>query len=754
MSKTVDERVLSMEFDNRNFEGNMKNTMSTLEKFKQSLNLKGAEKGFNTLDAAVKKVDMSGLGKSVEVVREKFSAMEVMGVTALANITNSAVNASKRMVKALTIDPIKTGFSEYETKMNSIQTIMSNTASKGTTIEDVTRVIGELNTYADKTIYNFSEMTRNIGTFTAAGVGLEESASAIQGIANLAAASGSTSQQASTAMYQLSQALAAGSVKLMDWNSVVNAGMGGELFQNALKDTARTHGVAVDAIIKKAGSFRESLSDEWITSDILTETLQKMTKSGAVEYLSKLTGVSQDQIKAAQELADKTRDGDAAYGDLAKTMAKTGKITEEQALNILKTADNAEAAATKVKTWTQLWDTLKESAQSGWGQTWELLVGDFYQAQDLFTGISDAVGGFINRISDTRNSIIKAALDSPFAKIAEKVNELSKATEKVTKVTKDYADVVNKVIRGNYGNGQARWDKLTEEGYDWAKVQNMVNEKLGSSVRHTEQLSKAQEKNTKTQAATIEQLSEMSDAQLKSLGLTDQEIKTLKELSDVAEKAGYSMEEVLANPELLNGRTLLIDGFKNIAKAVGSVFKSVKDAWVEIFPPKSIEERAMMIYKLIAAFRGFTTNLNMSEETADKLKRTFKGVFALLDIVLTLVSGPLKIGFKILTGILKHFDLDILDVTAAMGDAIVKFRDMTDISNIFAKGLDKVTPYLKKFVDGIKKWFAGAKDSGNIGRYIIEGLVNGLGKGVKTVIDKIIEIASKIIHTFAKILGI
>jgi tape measure domain-containing protein len=754
MSKTVDERVLSMEFDNKHFEKNMSTTMSTLEKFKQSLNLKGAEKGFNTLDSAIKKIDMSGLSKSVEVVRAKFSAMEVMGVTALANITNSAVNAGKNMVKALTIDPIKTGFSEYETKINSIQTIMSNTASKGKTIEDVTRVIGELNTYADKTIYNFSEMTRNIGTFTAAGVGLEESAAAIQGIANLAAASGSNSQQASTAMYQLSQALASGSVKLMDWNSVVNAGMGGELFQNALKDTARSHGVAVDAIIKKAGSFRESLTEEWITSEVLTETLQKMTKSGAAEYLAKLTGVSQDQIKAAQELADKTRDGDKAYDELAQTMAKSGKITKEQALNILKTADNAESAATKVKTFTQLFDTLKEAAQSGWGKTWELIVGDFYEAQDLFTAISDAIGGFINKVSDVRNGIIEAALDSPFAKIAEKVNNVAKATEKVVKVTKDYEQVVKKVIGGEYGNGQARWDKLTKEGYDWAKVQNLVNEKLGSSVRHTEKLNEAQGKTNKTQATTIAQLSKMSDAQLKSLGLNDEEIKSLKELSDIADKAGYSLEEVFANPDLLSGRNLLIGGLKNIALAFGDIFKAAKDAWTSIFPPKSIEERAAQIYKLIAAFRGFTESLRMSDDTADKLQRTFKGVFALLDIVLTLVGGPLKIGFKVLTSILKHFDLDILDVTAAMGDGIVKFRDWIDANNVFVKGIEFVLPYLKKFTKGIKDWFANAKDSGNIGKYIIEGLVNGLGKGIRKGVDVIIDFATRIIEEFAKVLGI
>ena len=218
MSKQVDERVVSMQFDNKNFERNVQTTLGTLDKLKQCLNLSGATKGLENVDRAAKKVDMTGLANAAETVRAKFSALEVMGVTALANITNSAVNAGKKIVSALTIDPIKTGFQEYETQINAVQTILANTESKGTTLQDVNSALDTLNTYADKTIYNFTEMTRNIGTFTAAGVDLNTSVSAIQGIANLAAVSGSTSQQASTAMYQLSQALSSGTVKLMDWN--------------------------------------------------------------------------------------------------------------------------------------------------------------------------------------------------------------------------------------------------------------------------------------------------------------------------------------------------------------------------------------------------------------------------------------------------------------------------------------------------------------------------------------------------------
>ena len=269
MSTTVDERVVEMRFDNKQFERNIQTSLSSLDKLKKSLNLEGAAKGLETVNDAANKCsgNMSPLSNAVETVRVRFSALEVMAITALQNITNSALAAGKNLVSAFTIDPIKTGFEEYETQINAVQTILANTSSKGTTLDQVNNALDELNHYADMTIYNFTEMTRNIGTFTAAGVDLDTSVAAIKGIANLAAVSGSNSQQASTAMYQLSQALAAGTVKLQDWNSVVNAGMGGQVFQDALKETAKVHGIAIDEMIKDEGSFRETLTHRNVLCD-------------------------------------------------------------------------------------------------------------------------------------------------------------------------------------------------------------------------------------------------------------------------------------------------------------------------------------------------------------------------------------------------------------------------------------------------------------------------------------------------------
>lgn len=373
MSTTVDERVVEMRFDNKQFEQNIQTSLSSLNKLKKSLNLEGAAKGLETVNDAANKCsgNMSPLSNAVETVRVRFSALEVMAITALQNITNSALAAGKNLVSAFTIDPIKSGFEEYETQINAVQTILANTSSKGTTLDQVNNALDELNHYADMTIYNFTEMTRNIGTFTAAGVDLDTSVAAIKGIANLAAVSGSNSQQASTAMYQLSQALAAGTVKLQDWNSVVNAGMGGQVFQDALKETAKVHGIAIDEMIKDEGSFRETLSKGWLTSDILTETLAKFT------------------------------------GDLNEDQLRTMGYTDDQIKSIMEMGKTANDAATKVKTFTQLFDTLKEAAQSGWTQSWEIIVGDFEEAKELLTEVSDTFSAVINASADARNKMLQ-----------------------------------------------------------------------------------------------------------------------------------------------------------------------------------------------------------------------------------------------------------------------------------------------------------------------------------------------------------
>jgi len=371
MSKNIDEHVLDMRFENKQFESGVSDSLTTIEKLKKALDFKGMSKGLTDVGESADKMDFSGAVAGVETLANRFSLMGAVAFTIIQDITRRVIAFGQKVAQVLIFAPVLSGFSEYETQINAIQTILANTSKAGTNLEQVSDALGVLNTYADQTIYNFTEMTRNIGTFTAAGVSLEVSVAAIKGIANLAAVSGSTSQQASTAMYQLSQALSTGTLKLQDWNSVVNAGMGGQIFQDALVETGRLHGLAIDQMIEDEGSFRATLSKGWLSSEILTETLQKFT------------------------------------GDLSEATLMQKGYTQEQAKEIAKLGVMANDAATKVKTLTQLGDTLKEAAQSGWTRSWELILGDFDEAKAFLTKISDVLGSLIGQSADARNELLQ-----------------------------------------------------------------------------------------------------------------------------------------------------------------------------------------------------------------------------------------------------------------------------------------------------------------------------------------------------------
>lgn len=397
MAKSIENKVVSLELDDSKFSSKVEGVLKNVTRLKEGMNFKtattgldginpaaqNAAKGMNGLASSVKNVNTTingassgatastaNIGAVAKQTSTNFTMLGGAASVALGNIAAKAITAGGSMLSSFAFGPILDGFREYENQLNAVQTIQANTFSKGETVATINAALDELNQYADKTIYSFSEMTKNIGMFTSAGVGLKESVSSIKGLSNVAAMSGASSAQAATAMYQLSQALSTGVVKLQDWNSIVNAGMGGEQFQESLKRTARTYGVAVDEIIEKKGSFRNSLADGWLTSEIMIETLAQYT------------------------------------GDLSKEQLLNAGYTEEQTEEIMKLAETANDAATKVKTFAQLMDTVAESLGSGWASLFRTFFGDFERAKTLWTGVSDVVNGGISAFFDAMQGIL------------------------------------------------------------------------------------------------------------------------------------------------------------------------------------------------------------------------------------------------------------------------------------------------------------------------------------------------------------
>lgn len=605
MSENIDERVVAMNFDNGNFKKNAADTITTLDKLKQNLNMDAAKKSLDDLSESGKRFSLQGIGAGIEGIADKFKMLSIVGITALVNIANKAVDAGLQVAKSLTIDPIKAGLDEYELKLGSIQTILANTSAAGTNLADVSGALNDLNTYADKTIYNFGAMTKNIGLFTNAGIGIVDATSMIKGFSNAAAASGTSAEGAAGAAYQLSQALSAGTIRLMDWKSLTNAGMGNKNMQNGLIDIAGAMGMLNKNTTDSKtiqGNFNASLEKNWLSADVMSNFLKIMA-------------------------GDMT---DAEMAQLGLTKAQIKSFKAQQKI--------AEEAATKVRTATQLMGTLKEAVGSSWSQTFELFIGDFNEATDLWTNVNNRLSGMIQASGDARNNLVQG------------------------------------------------WKEL-------------------------------------------------------------------------------------------GGRDVLIDGLTNAFDALLGIIKPIKEAFQDIFPPVTVGQLIVMTRK----FKEFTENLKIGEETADKVKRVFKGVFAVFDIGIQIVKGI----FGVFKGLFSQASAGaggFLDFAAKIGDWLVRvdeavkkgdalknffatlaaviqwpidkikeavawfktlFTTKLDLSgfsaffNLFGERMQPLIDLLKKGRDMIKNFLSGGGDAKPKGDNPIIKFINGLSKALLNAVKSI-----------------
>lgn len=797
MSKVIDQKVVEMQFDNRQFERNVATSMSTLERLKQSLKLPDASKSLDGINKAARNVNLSGIGNAVDTVQTKFSALQVAGVTALANITNSAVNAGKRIVKSLTVDPVTTGFNEYELKMGSIQTIMAGT---GESLDRVNQKLNELNTYSDQTIYSFKDMTDNIGKFTNAGVKLDDAVDAIKGISNVAAISGASANEASRAMYNFSQALSAGYVQLMDWKSIELANMGTAEFRQQLIDAA----VATGQLTKESEglyrtiegnevtveSFRNTLQDKWLTSDVLIKTLKNYA------------------------------DGTTAIGK------------------------RATAAATEVKTFSMMMDTLKESVQSGWAQTWEIVVGDFEEAKTLFTNMSNAIGGFIDKISKARNDLLGDILTSPWEKLSKKISE---AGYDMT----EYEEKIREVAKAQ-GINSHKFDELIKkhDGLSGAVQAGVISsdmlkkalEKLGVSTDESGESIDDFVKDLKDIKRTLGKGSIGDDVKklqtaLDQLGHSVGECgidgiigpDTISAIKEFQREAGIAVDGI-AGPETIaalektktkigdvddsysdlidnmtkkGGRELVLESFTHILGEFKKILDVVGDAWNEAFGDVNMSDA---IYGVIEKLHDLALELEITEDQATNFKNVFEGIFAAFQISNMLISATFTAGLKIAAAVLELFDTNLVEVAGHIATYITKLRDWIDEHTIFINIYDKIANVIVAFIEGIKsvidafkslpqikaivsdieekilgffglinkdfegtsidkfceslrvafenvaKWIEGLKDSENLGKDIIDGLVNGLKAGVQRVVTTIMDLGKTLIETFCNVI--
>lgn len=629
LSRTVDERVVEMKFDNSKFENNVQTTMSTLDKLKSALKLEGATSGFESINAAAKNVTMDGITGACETVQAKFSAMQVVAMTVLANMTNDAIEAGKKIFSALTVDGARDGFAEYEQKMGSVQTIMNGT---GESLEVVMAQLEELNLYADKTIYSFADMTANIGKFTNAGVKLEDAVAAIKGVSNEAAVSGANAQEASRAMYNFAQALSAGYVKLIDWKSIENANMATVEFKNELINTALELGTLVkeeDKFITTTtdakgkiseafdatSMFNESLSHEWMTTEVLTKTLGR-------------------------------------YADENTEIGK--KATE---------------AATKVRTFTMMMDTLKEAIGSGWAITWETIIGDFNQATDLFTEATDTLSDIIGKQAESRNNFLKEVMDPR----AVNIRDWQSAMIGAGKYAEQYKQEVIKVAKAH---GVAIDEMIEKEGSFEATL------KTGWL---TNDIFKDINKDIGKLAQSSEEFRELN--------------KRITDINNPINKLSLSMQGV-------SGRVHIINSLRNTFEALVKIMKPVKEAFNNIFPPKTAED----VKNMLANFEEFTKKLKISDEQAERVKNTFEGFFGIMRKGLDTVKRIAE-AFSPLNDIFRILFENLLSGVESLGNFFRTMDDGKDSTSLFETVLNTIHDSLESFANNLQGYIDSIKDS-------------------------------------------
>lgn len=756
---TVDKRVVQMEFDNASFEKNVKTSMSTLDKLKQALKLDDTSKGLDEISNAAKKVDMGSLGSAVESVQAKFSALDVIAVTALSNITNKAISAGESLVKSLSINNISAGWEKFGQKTTSVATLVA----QGYDLDTVNDQLERLNWFTDETSYNFTDMVSNIAKFTATGQDLETSVTAMEGIAEWASLSGQNATAASHAMYQLSQAMGAGVMRLEDYKSIQNVSMDTEEFRQKCLDA----GVALGTLKKNADDTYTSLvndngdfslsqfashltDDAWLTSDVMMEVFNQY--SNAVD----------DIYNYAQEKGITASEAIAELGDSVDSFG-------------LKAFQSAQEA----KTWADVLDSVKDAVSTGWMNTFETIFGDYEDQRVLWTQLANDLYDIFAAGGETRNSILEQAFgeSSDWTDYLEKVNDAGIATDDFTaaleeaaksgkplsQVLLDFANstdtvgtttedlnakleetqkIFDDVWNGAYGNGADRVKAFAEAGLDYDKIQSLVNEHtLGYKL-------------------TLEDLGE---EQLAAVGYTDEQIAAIKELAAEAEAGGMSIEELMNAMNRKSGRELFADSLHNIAQAVLGFKTVLEEATSAVFG----FDVAGVIYKAISAFDEFTKALVVIDEETGKLtttglrlKNLFKGLFSVVAMVGDVFGA---IGEGVLQGIGENFDgvgNKVLICASAFGTSLTNMRKWVQESGVLAKITEtvaKVVNVLAKAIAALIK--AGLKVIGtllqNASKYASK-FAEALSKGIQSVKDWVEQsgILTTIFETMSVVLGV
>ena len=607
MSQEVDERVVEMRFDNAQFEKNVHQTMQSLEKLNDSLQLDGAEKGFEKISDASAKVDFDEMQGALDNLSGKFSAVEVMGVAALSHITRQAVDTGEKLVKSLSLDQVTSGWNKYAQKTASVQTIMNAT---GKSIAKVNGYLEKLMWFSDETSYSFTDMTQSLGQLTASGGDIEKVIPMIMGMANATAYAGKGASEFSRVIYNLNQSYSQGYLSLMDWKSVELAGVATAELKKQIIET----GVALGKIKEgdvTVGTFSSTLSKKWADKEVMETAFGKFAEFS--EAVKKMVDANPGMLasQAIDALADQ-------YDEVTVKAFK---------------------AAQEAKSFSEAVDATKDAVSSGWMETFDILFGNYEEAKGFWSDLAEEFWNMFAGGAAGRNNWLKSAFDSGLDQLL--------GTEGFGEAGDNYTNLLQKALV-NQG-------LLSEEGIEEAGSFQKALEESGVTAQQLyEVLGEA--------AEHYHQRAAMSDKELDKLGFDRDKVDALANaydsMAEQIQNGSVNLDDLAGKMNQLSGREHFFNGILNVLEGINSVLSPIRDGFGDVFMTDGSP-----LYNFLKGFDELTGKMVLSEETAEKVQKVFTGVFRVLSIGLKGVKTVGKTVFMILG--------KLLDLLSPMGDLLL-----------------------------------------------------------------------------------
>ena len=656
MSTTIDEKVVSLEFDNRRFERNVKTSIGTINKLKKSLDFEENSKSLEHVGKAANNVNMSTLSKNIDTVKTKFSSLQVIAITALANITNSAVNAGKRLIASLSTDQLIAGWTKYEEKTSSVQTIMNST---GKSIDEVSGYLDKLMWFSDETSYSFTDMTKSLAQLTSAGGDVDKLIPMIEGIANATAFAGKGVNEFNRAIYNLNQSYSAGYLQYMDWKSLDMAGVSSKQLKQALIDAGVELGKIAEGEVT-IENFAQSLSDRWADTSVMEKAFGKFAELTEAAYEAVQAGEYETAAEAIEALS-------ADYDELGVKAFK---------------------AAQEAKSFSEAINAVKDAVSSSWLKTYEIVFGNYEQAKEVWGGLYESLWEIFASGAENRNKVLSEALSkSGWQKFLDQgIIDEENYISILNKTAKQHGIDIEQIIED-----EGSLQKAIAKGKIPLSLLTIALNDLTNAYEY------------------------LDDETLKNMGFTKAQVEQLRKLNENVQNGTVYLGDFVNEIDKVSGRDLLIESFSNILNSLVTVINSVKSGFSDIFGLETEK-----LYETIKSFNEFTKSLIISEETADKLRNTFAGLFAVIDIVLYITKSVLKVLYEVLKS-LSFINEGILDVSGGIGGFLVALRNAIKGSEKFENILNS----LKNILTGLI----------NILKGVITTLVSILGKSLYIIIN-------------------